>query len=167
MRARLFTLAAALATFGSLAGSAPAQCVSLGTPGLTGCFGFTLLPVPAPIVSCYFTIPFIGNAGFKVVGSNLFCAPFLAVGTCAGTPTPFPAGTPFCSPASLGCLAFIDYVRPFLLLAPAPGPEWPLPIPNDPSLVGAILCAQAFGFGTGFCGSCVAVSNGLRVTILP
>lgn len=166
MRPGLLALLAALATGGSLAGPAPAQCVSLGTPGLTGCVGLTL-PVPAPIINCAFTIPSIGNAGFKVVASNLFCAPFLAIGTCAASPAPFPTGAPFCSAAGLGCLAFVDYLSPFLLLAPAPGPEWPLPIPNDPTLVGATLCAQAIGFGPGFCGSCVSVSNGLQVTLLP
>lgn len=166
MRARRFALAAALATIGSLAGSVPAQCVSLGTPGLTGCVGLTF-PVPAPIISCAFTFPMLGNAGFKVVGSTLFCSPILAIGTCAASPAPFPTGAPFCPAAGLGCLAFLDYLSPFLLLAPAPGPEWPLPIPNDPTLVGAVVCAQAIGFGTGFCGSCIAVSNGLRITVLP
>ncbi|MGH7149710.1 MAG: hypothetical protein ACREIU_03370 [Planctomycetota bacterium] len=71
-----------------------------------------------------------------------------------------------------GCFAFVD-LSAFLMATnlencPSCGSGPGVPIPVNPNLVGVEICAQAFGCTSlsGPC-SCIAISNGLSITILP
>ena len=148
---------------------ADAQCTVLGTPGQTGC---GLGSNSAPEVACLGS-PTLGNAAFGVT-ATVACmpaSPFLFVGTCASPPVPIPGpfGTnAFCGPSAGGCLAFVGPTFFFAVpgVVSSTGFFFPLPIPNDPILLGATACAQEVHLCILFVGSCLAVSNGLSVTIL-
>lgn len=147
---------------------ADAQCATLGTPGQTGC---GLGANSAPAIACLGS-PTLGNAAFGVTGT-VTCVPsfpFLLVGSCASPPVPIPGpfGTDgFCGPSAGGCLAFVGPT--FFFAVPgaisSTGFFFPLPIPNDPTLLGATACAQEVHLCILFVGSCLAVSNGISVTI--
>ena len=151
-----------------LAPPAAAQCTTLGLPGQTGC---GLGTTSAPSISCL-GIPSVGNSSFAVAASIpcLPSPPLLLVGTCLPAPVavPGPFGTNgFCNPGAGGCLAFVG---PTIFLAiPAVattgGFFFPLPIPNDPTLLGATVCVQEANLCILFVGSCVGVSNGISIAV--
>ncbi|HKB15638.1 MAG TPA: hypothetical protein VKF62_06220 [Planctomycetota bacterium] len=169
---------------------AAAQCTSLGTPGQAGCgpLGF------APFVTCSICAgppsgtPNVGNPVFtlEVYYSGAFfvsgTTPLLLLGPCAPIPYPVPSGA--CGPPPIGCIcpatlggctAFVDLPQgSFPGIGPYTGPScglhwfWTIPIPNDPFLIGGSACAQVVGRAPTSPGmSCLAVSQGLQVTILP
>ncbi len=152
-----------------------AQCVALGSPGLTGCQAIPI-SVPAPSITCN-SAPTVGNAAFKILGQNFLAAmsypTWLAIGSCAAPPIVLPGG-PFppvpgslCPAAPAGCIAYVDYLTPYAFVSTSglcpPGGTWCLPIPNDPTLLGSTVCAQAIGVALGLC---FQVSNGLSVTVM-
>lgn len=178
----LRTLGAIGLLVAAMSGTARAQCATLGTPGLTGCQS----PYPgstAPTIACH-GVPSITNAqtvsgNFEIYGTNLYghhpVTSRLVLGFCSPTPLPIipapGAGVPLCPAAPLGCWGYIEPSGVLGLLAPAPSAVnlWGLYLPNDPNLIGAVLCAQWRGSATqGFLNSCgFLVSNGLQITILP
>lgn len=150
-----------------LGGTARAQCADLGVPALTGCGAGPF----APSLFCNDT-PSIGNANFHVIGGiGAIGGPgILVIGPC---PVPSlvtgPFGTfGFCSPAPQGCVAFVDPAVSALLVGMPGGASnfYPLPVPNDPLLVGAVLCAQQVYPATLAVGFCIEVSNGIEITVL-
>jgi hypothetical protein len=155
----------------TLSAPAGAQCVTLGAPSQNGCH---LPGPPVPALTCVGS-PNVGNAGFSLLESVscLNAASILLLGVCAAPPVPVtgPFGTnAFCQsdPAST-CTLWVD---PTLLVAlfGAPvgaGIAYAVPIPNDLSLVGGKACAQAVTICVLFVGSCVSLTPGLSVTILP
>jgi len=163
-------VAGGLALVSVLAAPASSQCVSLGTPGQNGC---GLDPTSVPSISCAGS-PNVGNAAFQVVGGTpcVFAGSILLVGLCASPPVPVtgPFGTnAFCNPGPAGCTAYVDLnVVAVLLGIPTPaGVAFPLPVPNDPSILGAKVCAQEVITCALFVGVCIAVTNGISITIEP
>jgi hypothetical protein len=164
-------LSGCFALLSALSASAPAQCVPLGTPTQNACH---LGGPPFPALTCVGT-PNVGNASFTLLEwvSCLNGGSFLLVGPCAAPPVPItgPFGTnAFCqSDPAATCLLWVD-PNSFGVLLGLPvstGIAYPVPIPNDPSLVGGTACAQAGTICNLFVGSCVALTPGLSITILP
>jgi hypothetical protein len=152
-----------------LGAGARAQCVDLGTPALTGCGAGAY----APALYCIGSPPSVGNPNFGLIGGiGAFGGPgILVLGPCP-TPTPIagPFGTnAFCAPAPLGCTAFVDPAVSALLVGLPGGASnyYPLPIPNDPSLVGLTLCAQQIYLALLAVGFCIEVTNGVEITVIP
>jgi hypothetical protein len=164
-----------------LAGLAPAQCAILGAPGFTGCspgggiapsltcFGDPVLGTDA----CSTTNPGACGGPFTLVATGLAPPAFLLIGSCLSQPTYLALGAPIC-PASIvgGCFAYVDLTANLIALnlenCPACGTGPGVPIPVNPALVGAEVCLQAFGCTSvsGPC-ACIAISNGLSITIMP
>jgi hypothetical protein len=151
-----------------LAGTSAAQCTPLGTPGQTGC---GLSATTANTLICT-DVPTIGNANFAI-NTIVQCnpgPPLLLIGPCLPAPiaVPGPYGTNgFCGPSAAGCFA---YVGPSIFLALPGTPSalgfwFALPIPNDPSLIGGTVCVQEVNFCILFVGQCLAVSNGMSITV--
>ncbi|HKB14591.1 MAG TPA: hypothetical protein VKF62_00920 [Planctomycetota bacterium] len=162
-------------------GLAPAQCTVLGAPGFTGCAPGGGI---APTLTC-FGDPVLGttacttmNSGtcsgaFTIATTGLAPPAVLLIGACPSQPTYLTLGSPICPPSIVGgCFAFVDLSAYMVALpmencpACASGPG--VPIPSDPALVGAEVCLQAFGCTSvsGPC-ACIAISNGLSITIMP
>jgi len=188
MRLRIFFSSAAIIALSAFPSSSRAQCVTLGTPGLSGCGPLGAAPTLVCASCNGFTTassPNIGNSGFVVAAGfpSLVGTPVLMVGPCAVPPLLVPAGACLggtvgciCSASPQGCNAFVGYVHvPFAgaLWCPAIGYanpwQWFFNIPNDPALIGGALCAQAIGSTSGGFPNptCLAISNGLQITILP
>ncbi len=126
-------------------------CGPLGTPSGLTCVGS----------------PTAGNASFGLNGT-IQQSPLLLVGLCATSPLTVSAAG-LCPLSGPSCVVGLD---PSLLIPVSgfpffPNFFFPLPIPNDPALVGATVCAQKvgveilFGFGT-----CTAVSLAVSITVL-
>lgn len=155
----------------ALQGPAAAQCVNLGTPGTAGC---PLVGFPPPILQCIGS-PNVGNPIFAVATTfycppcpgNACSTPVLLAAPCASPPIPLPTGPlAFCSSTG-SCVAFVVPTSLALLPPQFPG-VWVLPIPNNPSLVGATVCTQLVGFATGgpSCpGGCLILSHGLQMIL--
>ncbi|HET6204278.1 MAG TPA: hypothetical protein VFI25_15910 [Planctomycetota bacterium] len=154
-----------------LGSPARTQCTNLAVPGLNGCGGFT--PFGIPTIACAGT-PSVGNASFAVtaVVPCTVSSPTLLVGTCLASPIvvlgPFGAGG-FCGPSMARCIAFVG---PTIFLA-LPGIAtgltsftFPLPIPNDPTLIGASVCVQEVNFCNLGAGQCVGASQGISIAVL-
>lgn len=127
------------------------------------------------LLACGTAPPKIGTPDFELFASGMppgAIGPELFVGLCAASPVPPPAFAAVCSPGAPGCavvldLAFDVYV-PFPVLGPGGFlPEWSLGIPNDPSLVGASFCVQAVAAVASGGGLCLALSDGIQITLLP
>jgi len=167
--ARALLLAALL---GAFAPAAAGQCVSLGPPGLVGC---APPGAAAPVLTCAGNSPAVGSASFHLVASGFPAGSSvveLFLGFCAPTPIAPPAFVLPCPPALLGCNVRVDlgafFVIPPRICGPTSCvPDWPLPIPNDSSLVGVTLCAQSIAIALAAAPPCSAISNGLSITIIP
>jgi hypothetical protein len=127
------------------------------------------------LLACGATLPKIGETDFELLASGMppgAMGPELFVGLCAASPVPPPAYASVCSSGAPGCAVFLDlsyevYV-PFPVLGPGGFlPEWSLGIPNDPSLVGMTFCTQAVAAVLSGGGMCLALSNGIQITVLP
>lgn len=139
---KLLTLLLAVGLL-ALTDRAAAQCAPM--PG-TGCPGQT-----APICA---TPPVIGTAFIFRCPPTCFPGPtqFVIIGTPLGTPLPLPS-PPLCVPGCLlGC-------QPLVVLN-APGAT--LNIPNNPSLIGLILCVQCL---CQTASGCFNLSQAMTVTI--
>jgi len=164
----VLSIALAAGLLAGLNGTARAQCADLGTPALTGCGAGSF----APTLFCNDT-PSIGNPNFHAIGGiGAIGGPgILILGPCpAPTPVTGPFGTfGFCPPAPQGCIAFVDPAVSVLLVGLPGGASnfYPLPIPNDPLLVGAVFCAQQVYPAILAIGLCIEVSNGIEITVLP
>jgi len=112
-------------------------------------------------------VPTLGNAGFALHVSAAGALPTLLIGDTEDT-----AGSPF-----FGALFHLDPAPPapavgVLLARNLPAPDAnasvvaPLPIPNDPSLVGLTTVFQVVSvFPRGTCAQRLTTSRGLRVTV--
>ncbi len=162
-------------------GLAPAQCAILGAPGFTGCspgggiapaltcFGDPVLGTDA----CSTTNPAACGGRFTLVATGLAPPAFLLIGACMNQPTYLALGAPICPPSIVGgCFAYVDLTANLIALnlenCPACNTGPGVPIPVNPSLVGMEVCLQAFGCTSvsGPC-ACIAISNGLSITIMP
>src|SRR5262245_13587450 len=162
------SIALVVPVLGLLAPSSAAQCTPLGTPGQTGC---GLSATTANQLLCV-DVPTVGNPNFAI-NTIVQCnpgPPLLLIGPCLPTPiaVPGPYGTNgFCGPSAAGCFA---YVGPNIFLALPGTPSalgfwFALPIPNDPTLIGGTVCVQEVNFCILFVGQCLAVSNGMSITV--
>ena len=153
----------------SVAAPLQAQCVNLAPPGGNGCGNST--PFGIPTLTC-FGSPQIGNPTFGFT-ANVPCASSngtLLIGACRTTPLlitgPFGAGG-FCGPTQAVCALFVDP----LAMASLPGQVqvggfvFALPIPNDPRLLGARVCAQEANLCAIPGGFCVGASQGIEITV--
>jgi hypothetical protein len=156
----------------ALAPSVPAQCVSLGPPGLVGC---APPGAPAPFLTCAGNLPTVGSSSFALAASGFPAGSStveLFLGFCDPTPSAPPSFAIPCPPAPAGCLLQVDLggffvIPPRICGATSCIPVWPLPIPNDSSLVGATVCAQSIAIALAASPVCSAISNALSITLLP
>jgi len=145
------------------ASHAVAQCTNASIPAATGC-GWSM-PFGIPTVSCAGS-PTIGNATFTVTSSpqclGTATVGILVVGTCRpALLLPMGPGAA-CGPTQATCAQYVDIITAIPGTVSAGGFSFSTPIPNIPQLAGLQLCAQSALFCTG---GCVAVSNGLRITL--
>jgi hypothetical protein len=139
--------------------AARAQCASIAG---TGCGPLGTVPNLFCVGS-----PTVGNASFGFSATLLGSPSFLYVGLCASSP--FSISAPgLCPPPSGPCVVGLDPAALF----PVYGIGFPmvffaLPIPNDPALVGATVCAQEVGFQSSILfGTCMALSVAVSITVL-
>ena len=151
------------------------QVTQLGTPYLSGCAPCCGL---AGIGISTLGEPRIGNAGFGVLTQNIYSQDMtLILGQCASIPTPPSPTWSACPALPGGCLVHIELGGPLMAVQPFGvlwsfqassmiGRVWSFPIPNSATLVGQTFCVQVAG-GASIWGTCLSLSNGLSITILP
>jgi hypothetical protein len=145
-----------------------AQCADVAPRGGNGCGFFT--PFGIPVLNCA-GAPRIGNGAFALDVSLpcLGSAGTLLLGGCRPTSwvirSGFGAGG-FCGPTEAVCALFVDENALVALpgLGRTGGFTFPLPIPNDPRLVGVRVCAQGVSLCPLGASTCVAASQGVAVT---
>jgi hypothetical protein len=109
-------------------------------------------------------LPTVGNVGFELIATNVPATlplGFIAFGTTAASP-----GIDLTPIGMAGCASYTSF--DLGLFGPSPvvatSCNFPLPIPPDPTLVGAQLAAQAVAF-SGATALGLATSNGTKLTI--
>lgn len=131
--------------------------IAVALPFGTGCDGLTLTANGAPT---------LGNAAFELLVGNvppLVPLAFVAFGSSAVDP-----GTDLTGIGMAGCFGYTSLDLGLFGPTPVVGTtaNFPLPIPNDPSLTGASIAAQGVSFSS-LTALGLAASNGMRLVLAP